>query len=81
MKLRGNKGYDKYLTRDSGLSFGQPILHRINLRRRSASNHGQSRFCEGETFDETLAMSINGDKQIVIINLPPRIAGELAMSY
>ena len=79
-KLKGSKGYDRYLTRDSSIGLGQPILHRIGLGRRLASNHGQSRFCEGETFGETLAMPINGSKQIIIVNPPPLIAGELAAS-
>ena len=81
MKLKGSKGYDRYLTCDSGLGLGQPILHQISLGRRSASNHGQSRFCEGETFSETLAMPINGGKQIVVVNPPPLITRELAMGY
>ena len=80
IKLRGDKSYDRHLTHDSSLGLGQPILHRIGLRRRSASNHGQSRFCEGETFGETLAMPINGGKQIIIVNPSPRIAGELETS-
>ena len=79
-KLKRNRGYDRYLTHNSGLGLGQPILHRIGLGRRLASNHGQSRFYEGETFGETLAMPINGSKQIIIVNPPPLIAGELAMS-
>ena len=77
MKLRGSKSYDRYLTRDSGLGLGQPILHRIVLERRSASDHGQSRFCEGETVSEILAMPVNGGKQVIIVDLPPRIAGKL----
>ena len=81
MKLRESKSYDRYLTHDSGLGLGQPILHRINLGRRSTSNHGQSRFYEGETFSKTLAMPINGGKQIIIVNLPPLITRKLAMSY
>ena len=81
MKLSRSKSYDRYLTRDSGLGLGQPILHRIDLGRRSASDHGQSRFYEGETVGEILAMPIDGGEQVVIVNPPPRIAGKLVMSY
>ena len=81
MKLRGNKSYDQYLTSDSGLGLGQPILHRIGLRRRSASDHGQSRFCEGEIVGEILSMPVNGGEQIIIVDSPPQIAGKLVVSY
>jgi len=46
-KLKRSRGYDKYLTRNSGLSLGQPILHQIDRRRWSTSNHGQGWLCEG----------------------------------
>ena len=81
IKLRGDKSYDRHLTHDSGLSLGQPILHRIGLRRRSASDHGQSQFCEGETVGEILAMPIDGGERVIIVDMPPRIAGELVVSY
>ena len=80
MKLKGSKGYDRYLTRDSGLSLGQPILHQIGLGRRSASDHGQSRFCKGETVGEFLAMPIDGGEQVIVVDPPPQIVGELAVS-
>ena len=80
-KLRGSKGYDRYLTRDSSLGLGQPILHRIGLRRRSASDHGQSQFCEGKTVSEILAMPVDGSEQVVIVDPPPWIAGKLVVSY
>ena len=81
MKLRGSKSYDRYVTRDSSLGLGQPILHRIGLGRRSASDHGESRFREGETVGEILAMPIDGGEQVVIVDLPPRTAGKLVVSY
>ena len=81
IKLRGDKSYDGHLTHDSSLSLGQPILHRIGLERRSASDHGQSQFYEGEIVGEILAMPIDGGEQVVIVNPPPRIAGKLVMSY
>ena len=81
MKLKGSKGDDKYLTYDSGLDLRQPILHRIGLGRRSASNHGQSQFYEGEAVGEILASLINGGEQIIVVDLSPWIAGELAASY
>ena len=81
IKLRGSKSYDRYLTRDSGLGLGQPILHRIDLRRRSVSDHGQSQFCEAEIVYEILAMPIDGGEQVFIIDLPPRVAGKLVASY
>ena len=81
MKLKRSKSYDRYLTHDSGLGLGQPILHRINLGRRSTSNHGQSRFYEGETVSEILAMPIDGGKQVIIVDLPPQIVGKLVVSY
>ena len=81
MKLRRTKSYDRYLTRNSGLGLGQPILHRIDLGRRSASDHGQSRFCEGKTVGEILAMPVVGGEQVIIVDLPPQIAGKLAVSY
>ena len=80
IKLRQSKSYDRYLTRDSSLGLGQPILHRIGLGRRSASDHGQSRFCEGETVGEILAMPIDGGELVVIVDPPPQIAGELVVS-
>ena len=80
IKLRGDKIYDGHLTRDSGLSLGQPILHRIGFRRRSASDHGQSQFYEGETVGEILAMPIDGGELVVIVDPPPQIAGELVAS-
>ena len=80
MRLRGSKIYDSYLTRDSGLGLGQPILHQIGLGRRSASDHGQSRFCEGETVGEILAMPIDGGEQVIIVDPPPRISGKLVVS-
>ena len=81
MKLKGRKGYDRYLTRDSGLGFGQPILHRIGLGRRSASDQGQRRFCKGEIVGEILAMPIDRGKQVIIVDPPPWIAGALVASY
>ena len=81
IKLRGDKSYDRHLTHDSSLGLGQPILHRISLRRQSALDHGQSQFYEGETVGEILAMPVDGGKQIVIVDLPPRIAGKLVASY
>ena len=80
IKLRGDKSHDGHLTCDSGLGLGQHILHRISLGRRSASNHGQSRFYEGEAVGEVLASPINGGEQIIIVDPSPRIAGELAVS-
>ena len=80
IKLRGSKSYDRYLTRDSGLGLGQPILHRISLGRRSASDHGQSRFYEGKTVDEILAMPIDGEEQVIIVDLSPQIEGKLVVS-
>ena len=71
MKLRGSKSYDRYLTRDSGLGLGQPILHRIGLGRRSTLDHGQSQFCEGEIVSEILAMPVDGGEQVVIVFPPP----------
>ena len=81
IKLRGNKGYDRYLTRDSGLGLGQSILHRIGLGRRSASDQGQRRFCKGEIVGEILAMPVDRGKQVIIVDSPPRIAGKLVASY
>ena len=81
MKLKRSKSYDRYLTRDSSLGLGQPILHRISLGRRSASDHGQSRFYERETVGEILAMPVDGGEQVVIIDQRPRIAGKLVASY
>ena len=80
MTLKGTEGYDRCLTRDSGLSLGQPILHQIGLGRRSASDHGQSRFCKGETVSEILALPIDGGEQVVIVDPPPQITGELAVN-
>ena len=80
MKLKGSKGYDKNLNRDSGLDLGQPILHRIGLGRRSASDHSQSRFYEGEKVGEILAMPIDGGEQVIIVDPPPWIVGELVAS-
>ena len=80
MRLRGSKSYDRYLTRDSGLGLGQPILRKIGLGKSSASDHGQSRFYEGETVGEILAMPIDGGEQVIIVD-PPRIAGKLVVSY
>ena len=81
MKLRGSKGYDRYLTCDVSLGLGQPILHRISLGRRSASDHVQSRFYKGETVGEILDMPIDGGEQVIIVDPPPRIARELVVSY
>ena len=81
MELRKSKSYDKCLTHDCGLGLGQPILHRIGLGRRSASDHGQSRFCEGKTVGEILAMPVDGSEQVIIVDPPPQIAGKLVVSY
>ena len=80
IKLRGDKSYDRHLTHDSSLGLGQPILHRIGLGRRSASDHGQSRFYEGETVGEILAMLVDGGEQVIIVDPSPRIAGKLVAS-
>ena len=71
MKLRRSKSYDRCVTHDFGLGLGQPILHRIDLGRRSTSNHSQSRFYEGKTVDEILAMPIDGGEQVIIVDPPP----------
>ena len=81
MKLEASKGYDRYLTRDSSLCLGQPILHRIGLKRRLTSGHGQSRFYKGKIVGEILAMPIDGGEQVIIVNPPPRIAGKLVVRY
>ena len=81
IKLRGSKGYGRYLTCNLGLGLGQPILHRIGLERRSTSDHGQSRFYEGETVSEILDMPVDGGEQVVIVDPPPQIAGKLVASY
>ena len=80
MKLRKSKSYDRCLTHNSGLGLGQPILHRIDLGRRSTSNHSQSRFYEGKTVGEILAMPVVGGEQVIIVDLPPQIAGKLVAS-
>ena len=80
MRLRGSKSYDRCLTHDFGLCLGQPILHRIGLERRSTSDHGQSRFCEGKAVGKILAMPVDGGEQVIIINPPPWIAVTLVAS-
>ena len=80
MRLRGSKSYDRYLTRDFGLGLGQPILHRIGLGRRSASDHSQSRFCKGKTVGKILTVPVDGGEQVVIIDPPPRIVEKLVAS-
>ena len=80
MKLRRSKSYDRCVTHDFGLGLGQPILHRIGFRRRSASDHGQSQFYEGETVGEILAIPIDGGEQVIIVDPPPWIAGKLVVS-
>ena len=37
---------------------------------------GQSRFYDGEAIDELLANLIDGCNQIIVVDLPPRVAGK-----
>ena len=80
MKLRKSKSYDRCLTHDSSLGLGQPILHRINLVGQSASDHSQSRFCKGKIVGKILTMPVDGGEQVIIVDLPPRVAGKLVVN-
>ena len=41
---------------------------------------GQSQFCDGEAIGELLANLIDGCDQIIVVDLPPLVAGKQAGS-